>query len=50
MYALLPQVATDPVAEIWKYHPHPEVWVLMVCLISAYVYMVRVIEIGRAHV
>lgn len=36
------------IAQVWKFHPHPEVWVLMVFLISAYVYMVRVI--GREAV
>jgi len=42
MLALIPQV-TDPLAEVWKFHPHPEVWVLIISLVAAYIYMVRVI-------
>jgi len=35
--------AAYQVAQVWKFHAHPEVWVLVVGLVAAYVYMVRVI-------
>ncbi len=43
MLQSVPPDAAAAVAEVWKFRPHPEVWVLVVCLIAAYVYMVRVI-------
>lgn len=43
MLAEASQSAAEQVAQVWKFQAHPEVWVLMVGLISAYIYMVRVI-------
>ncbi len=37
------QFATIGVADPWKFQPHPEVWALVVFLIGAYIYMIRVI-------
>ena len=39
MIASAPPVVIDP----WQFQAHPEVWLLMLFLIGAYVYMVRVI-------
>jgi putative membrane protein len=44
---MLSQLSTDEakakVAEVWAFHPHVEVWLLVVGLVGAYVYMARVI-------
>ena len=37
------QTAAEEIAQVWKFQAHPEVWVLLVGLASAYVYMIRVI-------
>ncbi len=43
MLAVATPTAAQQLAQVWKFQAHPEVWVLMVGLIAAYVYMVRVI-------
>lgn len=43
MLAETATTAADAVSEVWKYQFHPEVWVIVLGLIAAYVYMVRVI-------
>ena len=43
MLAVATPTAAQQLAQVWKFQAHPEVWVLMIGLISAYVYMVRVI-------
>jgi len=32
---------TDP--NVWKFHPHPEVWLLVAFLVGAYLYAIRAI-------
>jgi putative membrane protein len=41
--------AAYEVAQVWKFHAHPEVWILMIGIISAYIYMVRVIGPEAVH-
>jgi len=43
MFAQVAQTAAEQLADVWKFRPHVEVWVLVVGLVAAYVYMVRVI-------
>lgn len=35
--------AAEQLGRVWKFQAHPEVWVIMLGIIAAYVYMVRVI-------
>src|SRR5262245_33819103 len=42
LQGLAPDAATST-SEVWAYHAHPEVWVLILGIVAAYVYMVRVI-------
>jgi hypothetical protein len=28
---------------VWKFHPHPEVWLLVAFLVGAYIYAIKVI-------
>ena len=43
MLAQAGQTAAEQLAQVWKFQAHIEVWVLIAGLVSAYVYMVRVI-------
>jgi putative membrane protein len=43
-------LADSALDQVWRYQPHPEVWLLVVSLVGLYVYMVRVLgprAVGR---
>jgi putative membrane protein len=39
----MPMFGTVPVDDIWHFHPHPEVWLLVAAIAGAYAYAIRVI-------
>src|SRR3954466_11522490 len=36
-------VGRVPTSEVWKWHPHPEVWLLVASLAALYIYAAKVI-------